>query len=369
MHGYAGWLLLTNLAKVAAFVAALLTGNAVECPAADVSIVRVRRRIREPACESAAAAGLPAGRPTARGPSPAVVLLHSCNGNWRRLDERWGKRIASWGYVTLTVDSFGPRGIENTCDSGAPVDLAFGRLPRAATFWCSSPSSIPRASRCLGFRKAAGWRSRRSNAAPSSEHRRTSSARPSRSIRPAVGFQGRHDRSHPDPGRRTRRLDAGGGVPQHGRWPRRLGDFPAEGRGRPDQARRLSRRLSRLRRARTSRRRSSCSGITSNSTRRRRIDRSTPFTNSSTRRSAGRSRPDDHQSRCVRRLWHALRHPVGGRRHRGGVSRLRRDHHPDLAHQAARIYLAALADAALPGFLRRHARLAGLHAAGARAGI
>ena len=58
------------------------------------------------------------------GPSPAVVLLHGCNGNWKRLDQRWGKRVASWGYVTLTVDGFGPRGLKNTC-GGAPVDLAF----------------------------------------------------------------------------------------------------------------------------------------------------------------------------------------------------------------------------------------------------
>ncbi len=64
-------------------------------------------------------------QPAGAGPSPAVVLLHSCNGNWRRLDERWGRLIASWGYVTLTVDSFGPRGLSNTCSSGAVVDLAF----------------------------------------------------------------------------------------------------------------------------------------------------------------------------------------------------------------------------------------------------
>ena len=77
----------------------------------------------------------------------------------------------------------------------------------------------------------------------------------------------------------------------------------------------------------------------------------------------------DHQSRCVRCLWHALRHSVGSRRHRRGLSRLRRNHHANLAHQAARIYLAALADAALRGFLRHHAGFAGLHAQRARAEI
>jgi len=64
-------------------------------------------------------------QPDGAGPLPAVVLLHGCNGNYKRLDERWGKRVAGWGYVTLTVDSFGPRGIDNTCASSAPVDMAF----------------------------------------------------------------------------------------------------------------------------------------------------------------------------------------------------------------------------------------------------
>ena len=89
------------------------------------------------------------------GPSPAVVLLHGCNGNWRRLDERWGKRIASWGYVTLTVDSFGPRGIDNTCTSGAPVDLAFDAY-RALNFLVQQPAVDPARVAVLGFSQG-GW--------------------------------------------------------------------------------------------------------------------------------------------------------------------------------------------------------------------
>jgi dienelactone hydrolase len=64
-------------------------------------------------------------QPDGTGPLPAIVLLHGCAGNWKRLDERWGGRLAAWGYVTLTVDSFGPRGVDNTCAGGAPVDMAF----------------------------------------------------------------------------------------------------------------------------------------------------------------------------------------------------------------------------------------------------
>jgi dienelactone hydrolase len=89
-------------------------------------------------------------QPGGRGPSPAVVLLHSCNGNWRRLDERWGRHIASWGYVTLAVDSFGPRGIENTCSSGSPLELVHDAY-RALDFLVKQPFVDPDRVAVLGF--------------------------------------------------------------------------------------------------------------------------------------------------------------------------------------------------------------------------
>jgi dienelactone hydrolase len=54
---------------------------------------------------------------------PAVVLLPACGRYVRQLDENWGARISSWGYVTLTIDGFGPRGIKH-CGSGADADSA-----------------------------------------------------------------------------------------------------------------------------------------------------------------------------------------------------------------------------------------------------
>jgi len=85
------------------------------------------------------------------------------------------------------------------------------------------------------------------------------------------------------------------------------------------------------------------------------------------RRQPGERKHDD-QGRGFRRLWHALRYPVGGRGHRSGLPGIWRAHHPDLAHQTARIHLAAIADAALPGFFGDHARIAGLHPRLSRAG-
>jgi dienelactone hydrolase len=94
-------------------------------------------------------------RTNAAGPSPAVVLLHGCNGDWRRLDERWGPRIASWGYVTLTVDSFGSRGVKNTCGGGAPVNMAFDAY-RALNFLVQQPFVDSARVAALGFSQG-GW--------------------------------------------------------------------------------------------------------------------------------------------------------------------------------------------------------------------
>jgi dienelactone hydrolase len=70
-------------------------------------------------------------RPDGNGPFPTVILLHGCGGDPKGLDRNWGARFQSWGYVSLTVDSFGPRGIANSCNSGEPAgrDLdPFGAL-------------------------------------------------------------------------------------------------------------------------------------------------------------------------------------------------------------------------------------------------
>jgi dienelactone hydrolase len=52
-------------------------------------------------------------RPQGNGPFPAIVLLHTSTGIGT-YDDIWAKRLATWGYVSLQVDSFGPRAVANT---------------------------------------------------------------------------------------------------------------------------------------------------------------------------------------------------------------------------------------------------------------
>ena len=59
-------------------------------------------------------------RPDGDGPFPAIVLAHTCAGVLPHT-EIWGKRLASWGYVVVAPDSFGPRGVSSVCLRGNVV--------------------------------------------------------------------------------------------------------------------------------------------------------------------------------------------------------------------------------------------------------
>ncbi len=131
-----------------------MIGNPVACRAAQPDSSATVVEFENPLASSPPLQGY-LRQTNSQGPSPAVVLLHSCNGNWKRLDERWGKPIASWGYVTLTVDSFGPRGLKETCDSGAPVALAFDAY-RALNYLVRQPFVDPDRVAALGFAQG-GW--------------------------------------------------------------------------------------------------------------------------------------------------------------------------------------------------------------------
>jgi len=54
-------------------------------------------------------------RPAGEESRAAIVLLHTCFGISEH-EEMWSKRLVSWGYVVLSVDSLKPRGKEHICD-------------------------------------------------------------------------------------------------------------------------------------------------------------------------------------------------------------------------------------------------------------
>jgi dienelactone hydrolase len=71
-------------------------------------------------------------KPKGDGPFPAVVLLHGCEGMGGAGSDsynRWASRLKSWGYLTLQVDSFGPRGDSFICSND---DLMKKYVPKRA---------------------------------------------------------------------------------------------------------------------------------------------------------------------------------------------------------------------------------------------
>jgi dienelactone hydrolase len=66
-------------------------------------------------------------KPQGDGPFPAVALLHGCRGIRGDRDAQWAERLASWGYVALQVDSFGPRGLSSICED---LSLIFSIVPK-----------------------------------------------------------------------------------------------------------------------------------------------------------------------------------------------------------------------------------------------
>ena len=60
-------------------------------------------------------------KPEGDGPFPTIVLLHGCAGGY--VNNPLVSSLKDWGYVTLQVDSFVPRGISEICGSDADLKL------------------------------------------------------------------------------------------------------------------------------------------------------------------------------------------------------------------------------------------------------
>ncbi len=138
-----------TLAKIAAAAGILLMGQALACPQARAQSHSTIVEIETPLASAHPLQGY-LRRPNGAGTWPAVILLHSCNGSWQRIDERWGKRIAAWGYVTLSVDSFGPRGIKIGCRDRPSADFTTD-ASRALNFLAGQSSVDPARIAAVGF--------------------------------------------------------------------------------------------------------------------------------------------------------------------------------------------------------------------------
>jgi len=57
-------------------------------------------------------------------PYPGVIVLHGCGGISSH-SAAIADRLGGWGYVALTIDTLGPRGMDSGCYSGTFVDQAF----------------------------------------------------------------------------------------------------------------------------------------------------------------------------------------------------------------------------------------------------
>ncbi|MBX3499365.1 MAG: dienelactone hydrolase family protein [Alphaproteobacteria bacterium] len=93
-------------------------------------------------------------RPPGEGPFPAVVLLHGCGGFHASMIS-WADRLSRWGYVTLAVDSFGPRGFSELCSGQVST---YQSIDGYAALRHLAGKSFVRASRVavMGFSQG-GW--------------------------------------------------------------------------------------------------------------------------------------------------------------------------------------------------------------------
>jgi dienelactone hydrolase len=67
--------------------------------------------------------------------------MHTCGGIDANSD-KWGKRLASWGYFVLVPDSLGPRGLKNVCKGGFPPVERVSDIAGALDFLASRPEVI-----------------------------------------------------------------------------------------------------------------------------------------------------------------------------------------------------------------------------------
>ena len=83
-------------------------------------------------------------QPKGTGPFPAVAMFHGCGGPGQN-NARMAGLLASWGYATLTVDSFSARKLTDVCGRHWPTQAdaeARAHDIDAAVHWLQSQKSV-----------------------------------------------------------------------------------------------------------------------------------------------------------------------------------------------------------------------------------
>jgi dienelactone hydrolase len=92
-------------------------------------------------------------KPDGRGPFPALVLLHGCQGVVRQT-QTWAHWLRERGYVALVTDSFGPRHDPADCkggDDSGPSTARFDDAMGALRYLQAQPFVIPDRVASLGW--------------------------------------------------------------------------------------------------------------------------------------------------------------------------------------------------------------------------
>jgi dienelactone hydrolase len=128
----------------------------VQAPAALAQSTKERVTFRTLDTGSKVALSATFTRPAGSGKFPAMVLMHTCSGLARYIDD-WSAWFVDQGYAALVIDSFGPRGVRNICAGGTPTIRtraldALGGL----VYLRSRPDIDPKRIGAIGWSQGAG---------------------------------------------------------------------------------------------------------------------------------------------------------------------------------------------------------------------
>ncbi len=127
------------------FAAELVNFSSASTPPSPFAIKKAKAKGIELKAEPGAPLTGLLSKPMGDGPFPAVVLMHGCAGIRTNRDAAWASDLTHWGYVTLQVDSLGPRKLSANCLGTSGVDRtsdAFGAIRYVRSLFYVDPDRI-----------------------------------------------------------------------------------------------------------------------------------------------------------------------------------------------------------------------------------